>query len=831
MFKKVLLASSVLVGLLFSGIAKEGFADVQDQNVTVVAPAKKPVGWWKFDGNVRDSAGSNHGVENGSPAYAAGISGQAISFDGKDDFIVVADNGGSATVEFGTGSFSIAFWVKSNFEGVSNSDIKEYIICNGTNGTEFDSGGSGPGGRASGKRYVITFEDDDLCFLVDDDATKTLMECASDDFATGDWVHVVAIRNTDAKQLLIYRNGVLEVSKIDNTTGSIASPGEPLFIGAKQKEDAYADVPANAPIGYFFKGMLDDLRIYDYALSQGEIMSLSGKKAGEKVLVSFPSAEVLFEKARRRDKARKFEESKDFYEQIIQHYPDRPEADRAKLDISKIGVLSIFDTKFDSEKGAAAQDAAAQAALDRFIANFSKHPYLPEALYSIAERYQNARKNEQAEALYQKIATNYPDTDYAFKSLKKLTILYVDAEKGAEVRQACDKLTQNFSRRPELADALYEVAERYEWSKGRYKEAQTIYQQIIQQFPDSSYAKLPLALARTNVISLIEQGNYSQAQQDINKLVAKFSRHPDLARTLDGIAGRYGKAGKYDEAKAIYRKIAIDYPGTDHALQAQKKLVFINIKEGDDIAARETFDKLIADFRYHRDLPDIIFEIGMESQDLKAGKNDQARTIYNKILTDYPGTDRALQAQKKLVFIDIEEGNDIAALATLDKLIADFKYHRELPDAIFTIGKEYYNKACQHESQGLADEAKDRFKKAIVVWEKVITQLSYSDHTLDAYYFSADCYNRLGEYEASINYCKMVLDYPDFHYAWNSLRMIGQNYENLKELGLLSKSEADLKIKAAYEQLLKRYHNCPEAGYAQSWIDQYNALNNKGENK
>jgi hypothetical protein len=51
---------------------------------------------------------------------------------------------------------------------------------------------------------------------------------------------------------------------------------EPLYIGGKQQENAHAADSASAPIGHFFNGMLDDLRIYDYALTDGEILSLAG---------------------------------------------------------------------------------------------------------------------------------------------------------------------------------------------------------------------------------------------------------------------------------------------------------------------------------------------------------------------------------------------------------------------------------------------------------------------------------------------------------------------------------------------------------------------------
>jgi len=718
MLNKIHSITLIFVIPLFSISASVVLADASAQTVTAVAPVKNPVGWWKFDGDAKDSSSSNHSVESGNPTYGAGVFGQAISFDGVDDFIVIKDNGGSATIEFDKGSFSIAFWVKSNFVGISNSDIKEFIICNGTNGTEFDFGGSGPGGRASGKRYVITFENDDFCFYVDDDSIKTMLECASDNFATSAWIHVAAVRDTDTKQLLIYRDGVLENSVPDKSIKSIASPGEPLFIGSKQKEDAHADNPANAPMDYYFKGMLDDLRIYNYALSQAEIANIMGLSS---MNVSPPSAEMLFEKARKYDRERKYEDAKYYYLQIIQHYPDSPEANRARLDISKVKVLSMFDPE---------QVDDVPTALDKLIADFSKHPYLPEALYTIAERYQYARKPEKAKALYQDIATDYPDTDYAFESLKKLALLYVDEGNEFETRQTLDRMTQKFSGRPDLADALYEVAERYEWKWGKYKEAQLIYQQIIQQSPGGSPAEGgTLNLSRMNVISLIESGDYSQAQQAIDKLVAEFSKHPDLARTLYGIAGRYEKVEKYDEVKTIYKSILTDYPHTDYALQAQKKLAIINIEQGNDIKGLVALDKLIADFKHHKGIPDAIYEIAqefynraneVESQELKAEKYDYAKTIYRKILTDYPRTDRALQAQKKLAIILFKEGNETAALAALDKLIADFRNHRDLYQTIFEIAEE---------SQGLKV---GKYAQARIIYSKILTDYPATDLAFEA---------------------------------------------------------------------------------------------------
>ncbi len=52
---------------------------------------------------------------------------------------------------------------------------------------------------------------------------------------------------------------------------------------------------------------------------------------------------------------------------------------------------------------------------------------------------------------------------------------------------------------------------------------------------------------------------------------------------------------------------------------------------------------------------------------------------------------------------------------------------------------------------------------------------------------------------------------PEYRMRWKALFLIGRNYENLKKTGLITESQANLKIKAAYEQLLEKYPDCEVA--------------------
>src|SRR6266403_1279646 len=65
------------------------------------------VGWWKGDGGTTDTVGSNNGVLVGNASFAPGIVGQAFSFDGDNDSVMI---GNPAALQLQ--DISIEAWIK-----------------------------------------------------------------------------------------------------------------------------------------------------------------------------------------------------------------------------------------------------------------------------------------------------------------------------------------------------------------------------------------------------------------------------------------------------------------------------------------------------------------------------------------------------------------------------------------------------------------------------------------------------------------------------------------------------------------------------------------------
>jgi len=296
----------------------------------------------------------------------------------------------------------------------------------------------------------------------------------------------------------------------------------------------------------------------------------------------------------------------------------------------------------------------------------------------------------QAEAIYQEITRDYPDSDYALTAHKNLVISYLSAKRDGDAQQAVDELIRDFSGQPGLPTALYDIARIYERSR-KYEDANSIYQQIIQQYPGSSSTeKAQIAGPRIAVLSCIELKDEIAAAAAMGSLIADFNDHPELAGSLYDIARRYERAKKqqYAESSAADRA----------ALAVERTDIYSLIESEEPNAVQAAIDGLIADYPAHSDMSEALFDIAGRYE--KAKNYEQAKSIYRQVIQRYPDSSHAARAKvivpKMDIFSLIESGEYSEAGVAVDKLVADFSGHSYLPAALKAIARRY-EKAEQYE--------------------------------------------------------------------------------------------------------------------------------------
>lgn len=224
-------------------------------------------GWWKLDESSGTTAtDSSNNAKNGTytntPKWQSGIFSNGMNLIRTDSqgsgvqHVVVADD---ASLDFGTGSFSISTWVMNRTDTNSITGTKHQGIV-----TKM-TGGSSPGYQ------IFLLDDGTIAAYVahSDNSTTSAISPTATYKADNTWHHIVFMRDVD-NGLYLYIDGILAASN-SASSGKTAnvSTDRDLMIGA-QPAGASPSSPFN-PSAY--NGIIDDVRLYNRVLTVPEIVA------------------------------------------------------------------------------------------------------------------------------------------------------------------------------------------------------------------------------------------------------------------------------------------------------------------------------------------------------------------------------------------------------------------------------------------------------------------------------------------------------------------------------------------------------------------------------
>lgn len=209
------------------------------------------IGHWTFEGGAAlDSSGNgHHGTLNGGVVPNAGKIGDAsLDFGGIDGYVDLTPLAPSGS------AITLAAWVNSDdLANCGSSDCRIASMANGVQEQDhnlmlstIDSGGGVK-----------------LRFRLKAGGTTTTLIASSGNLSNGNWYHVAA--TYDGSFMRLYVDGD-EVGSIAKTGAIDSAPAVPFWIGGNP------DSPTSRP----WDGRIDEVRLYDGALSEGEIEVLAG---------------------------------------------------------------------------------------------------------------------------------------------------------------------------------------------------------------------------------------------------------------------------------------------------------------------------------------------------------------------------------------------------------------------------------------------------------------------------------------------------------------------------------------------------------------------------
>ncbi len=200
------------------------------------------VSYFAFEGNLNDSVGGHNGTPDGDPQFVSDPArGQVLSLNGTRDMVDV-----DYSPELNAETFTVSLWANPDPLGI---DYRSPIT-------------SRDGSPTRGYIIYLTTENTWQYWIGTGNGWNSIGNATAD---LGEWVHL-GITYGDGQQLF-YING-----RVAGQASAAFSPNtqRPFRIGAGVTE---------ATASYFFSGLLDDIRIYNQALTAGEIAGLAGRDA------------------------------------------------------------------------------------------------------------------------------------------------------------------------------------------------------------------------------------------------------------------------------------------------------------------------------------------------------------------------------------------------------------------------------------------------------------------------------------------------------------------------------------------------------------------------
>ena len=200
---------------------------------------------YQLDGNANDLSGNYSGTAT-NVSYGVGEFDLAGVFNGSSSYVLVPD---SPALRL-TGDYTISFWFKTNSIGAIQR------LINKDNANDFSGG------------WALVLEPDSSITWCHNDGSNNQNWNTGVSITANTWYYVTAIYSDSNNLRSFYLNGNLQNSIATNT--NIAAETDVMLFGAYGQ---------SGPLGQYFNGYLDQVRIFNKALNSTEVTTLYNETA------------------------------------------------------------------------------------------------------------------------------------------------------------------------------------------------------------------------------------------------------------------------------------------------------------------------------------------------------------------------------------------------------------------------------------------------------------------------------------------------------------------------------------------------------------------------
>jgi hypothetical protein len=217
-------------------------------------PSPCLIAWWPGDGNTNEIINGYSAELIGEATFDIGLVNEAFSLDGSDDFINIPHN---EELNFSTNDFTLEFWIQFRTIEGEQIMVEKWI----------QKGMTSPGNPIGwsytkiGNSLRFTFSNAEL--------GEFPIDVTPENIPTNTWVHIAVTRSLYT--FVLFWNGHPIRSETLTQTYNVDSDSSLKFGHRGNPEDTPG---SDDDRGFYLNGLIDEVSIYNCALSSEEIFNI-----------------------------------------------------------------------------------------------------------------------------------------------------------------------------------------------------------------------------------------------------------------------------------------------------------------------------------------------------------------------------------------------------------------------------------------------------------------------------------------------------------------------------------------------------------------------------
>ncbi len=266
-----------------------------------------------------------------------------------------------------------------------------------------------------------------------------------------------------------------------------------------------------------------------------------------------------------------------------------------------------------------------------FVVDFHSHDNLPNALYQLGLCLAKIGRRSEALTTFGILETNHASSPFSEQAALRSADVMVASQQWEEALAKFTQIGKIYTNTAVASLSMYQRGITLSKYLGRYSEAQSVFEEILDKFPDTEYAQ---QASYMRGFCLYRNGQVAESIDTCKAFVEKYPDSPWLPEVMFWLAELYFNQGRYQDCEPLFQQIYEDFKGHELASRALYWAGRAAAAESNYVKAIERYSEVAKTYASSEILPQTRFAQGDALTEL--GEFARAILAFEEIIKNYP---------------------------------------------------------------------------------------------------------------------------------------------------------------------------------------------------